>query len=134
VRARWVCGYHDSADRPARVSNRERSVRRLVGRLQSPQARGASDLPTAPELQSFITAVRDWGPVRGIKYVGLVGQPEWRAYAIKPDYLSDSPSGSVTVRWELYRVEHERNISLWKIAFDRQGRIWGMKAEVIPPP
>jgi TonB family protein len=126
-------GEADSADRAARVSSRERSVRRLVGRLQSPQAQGASDLPTAPEIQSLTAAVRDWGPVRAVKYVGLVGQPEWRAYAIKPDYLSDSPSGSVIVRWELYRVEHERSTSLWKIAFDRQGRIWGMKADVIPP-
>jgi len=127
-------GEADSADRAARVSSRERSVRRLVGRLQSPQAQGASDLPTALELQSLTTAVRGWGPVRGVKYVGLVGQPEWRAYAIKPEYLSDSPSGSVTVHWELYRVEHERTTSLWKIAFDRQGRIWAVKADVIPPP
>ncbi|HEY4212192.1 MAG TPA: energy transducer TonB [Steroidobacteraceae bacterium] len=127
-------GEADSTDRAAPVSSRERSVRRLVGRLQSPQARGASDLPTASEFQSLTAAVRDWGPVRSVRYVGLVGQPEWRAYAIKPDYLSDSPSESVTVRWELYRVEHERSTSLWKIAFDRQGRIWGMKADVIPPP
>jgi TonB family protein len=127
-------GEADSADRGARTSSRERSVRRLVGRLQSPQARGASDLPTVPELQSLTAAVRNWGPVRGVKFVGLVGQPEWRTYAIKPDYLADSPSGTVTVRWELYRVEHERSTSLWKIALDRQGRIWAMKANVIPPP
>jgi len=121
----------ESADRATRMSDRERSVRRLVAQLQSARAQNASDLPNAPELQSLTAAVRDWGPVKGVKYVGLVGQPEWRTYAIKPDYLSDSPSGSVTVRWELYRVEHERSTSLWKIAFDRQGRIWGMKADVI---
>jgi len=126
-------GEADNADRAPRVSSRERSVRRLVGRLQSPQAQGASDPPT-PELQSLTAAVRDWGPVEGVRYVDLVGQPEWRTYAIKPDYLSDAPSGSVTVRWELYRVEHEHSTSLWKIAFDRQDRIWGMKADVIPPP
>jgi TonB family protein len=124
----------DSPGRAGRVSSWERSVRRLVGRLQSPQTPAASDLPTGPELQSLTAAVRGWGPVQGVKYVGLVGQPEWRTYAIKPDYLSDSPSGSVTVRWELYRVEHERSTSLWKIAFDRQGGIWGMKAGVIPRP
>ena len=124
----------DSANRVARVSSRERSVRRLVGRLQSPHTQGASDLPTAPVPRSLTAAVRDWGPVKGVKYVGLVGQPEWRTYAIKPGYLADSPSGSVTVRWELYRVEHERNTSIWKMAFDRQGRIWGIKADVIPPP
>jgi TonB family protein len=127
-------GETDSADRTARVSSRERSVRRLIGRLQSPQVQSASDLPAAPEIQSLTAAVRTWGPVRDVKYVGLVGQPEWRAYAVKPDYLSDSRSGSVIVRWELYRVEHERSTSLWKIAFDRRGQIWGMKADVIPPP
>jgi len=127
-------GEPGSADRAARASSLERSVRRLVGRLQSPQAQSASDLPTTPELQSLTAAVRDWGRVKGVTYVGPVGQPEWRTYAVKPDYLSDSPSGSVTVHWELYRVEPERSTSLWKIAFDRQGRIWGMKADVIPQP
>jgi hypothetical protein len=41
---------------------------------------------------------------------------------------------TLDLRWELYRVEHERSTSLWKIALDRQGRFWGMKANVIPPP
>jgi TonB family protein len=122
----------DSPDRAGRVSSWERSVRRLVGRLQSPQTPAASDLPTGPELQSLTAAVRGWGPVQGVKYVGLVGQPEWRTYAIKPDYLSDSPSGSVTVRWELYRVEHERSTSLWKIACDFPSEYRQLHASPLP--
>ena len=68
-----------------------------------------------------------------LKYLGVVGMPEWRTYAIKSEYRSGPRAGSVTVRWELYRVEHEHRSSLWKLAFDRNGQVGATKAEVVSP-
>jgi hypothetical protein len=33
----------------------------------------------------------------------------------------------------LFRVGHEGADSLWKIALDDKGQVWGLKVEMIPP-
>jgi TonB family protein len=115
------------------VSNRDHAIRRLIEQLQSGLLQPTSDPPSADGLPPLTTAVREWGPVVGLKYMGVVGEPEWRTYIIKPAYRSDPRASAVTVRWELYRVEHQRRSSLWKVAFDRRGQAWAVKAEVVSP-
>jgi TonB family protein len=122
----------DDGNRAKLVHGGERTLRRLIEQLSSVQ----------PDRHSFTTdpllrlggAVRDWGPVTHLDYLGVVGKPEWRAYAIKPEYRSDPRIASVTIRWELYRIEHEHGSSLWKVAFDRKGQAWAIKADLVSRP
>jgi protein TonB len=69
-----------------------------------------------------------------LEYLGVVSNPEWRTYAIEPQHHSHPRARSVAVRWQLYRVEHESHTSLWKVAFDRTGRLWAARADVVLPP
>ena len=52
-----------------------------------------------------------------------------RIYATKPEYRGQPPVDSVSVRWELYRVEHGDHASLWKVALDPKGRPWAIKRQ-----
>jgi hypothetical protein len=121
----------DDGNRTQLISGRERTLRRLVEQLRSAQPDGHPF--TADPLQRLSSAVRDWGPVTRLDYLGVVGKPEWRAYAIKPEYRSDPRIDSVTIRWDLYRIEHEDSRSLWKVAFDRTGQVWAIKTELVSP-
>jgi TonB family protein len=121
----------DEGNRTQLIRGRERTLRRLIEQLGSSQP--DRHLFTTDPQQRLGIAVRDWGPVTRLDSLGVVGQPEWRTYAIKPEYRSDPGVDSVSIQWELYRIEHEHSSSLWKVAFDRQGKIWAIKAELVSP-
>ncbi|HEY2808115.1 MAG TPA: hypothetical protein VGI91_04925, partial [Steroidobacteraceae bacterium] len=110
-------------------ANREIAIRRLIQQLQSDSA--PPDLPFAGALRPLTVAAKAWGPVSHAIFVGAVGQPEWSTYEIKPSSPNETQSRSVTVRWEVYRVDQRYRSAMWEIAVDRNGRIWGVKAEAI---
>jgi TonB family protein len=119
----------DDRNRAQLIRGRERTLRRIVEQVRSVQ----------PDRHSFIedprqrlgSAARDWGPVTRLDYLGVIGKPEWRIHAIKPEYRSDPRIDSVAIQWDLYRIEHEHSRSLWKVAFDHKNQVWAVKAEPI---
>lgn len=121
----------DDKKRTQLTRSRERTLRRIIEQLRLVQADRHPF--TEDPLQRLGIAVRDWGPVTRLDYLGVVGKPEWRTYAIKPEYRPDPRIDSVTTRWDLYRIEHEHSSSLWKVAFDRKGQVWAIKAERVSP-
>jgi TonB family protein len=115
------------------LAGRERTVRRAIEQLQAGEPDRVLAPPEAAVRERLAIAAADWGPATRLEYLGGVGQPRWQNYAIKPEYRSDPQVGSVAIQWDLYRAEHAHLSSLWKVAFDRRGEIWALKADVIPP-
>jgi hypothetical protein len=114
-----------------RVNDAELAVRRFIEQLQSTE--GPFGQRTDAGLQRLTAAARAWGSVRSVKWLSVVGEPDWRTYTIEPKDRLDPLESSVTVRWGLYRVEHDDGSSLMKLALDGSGRVWAAKAEVISP-
>jgi hypothetical protein len=75
------------------------------------------------------TAMRDWGPISDVQYLGTVGRPEWQRYNVKLKFRPAEHANSVGVRWELYRVVHDDHAALWEVGLDRTGNVWALKAE-----
>lgn len=121
-----------------RIGDHAPAVRRLIEQLQAGTRESEAELapgsPSAAAQQALSGAVQWWGPVTRVAYAGFDGNPEWRTYAVKKAYSQGRPATSVAVRWELYQVSHETHTSLWKGAFDRAGRLWAIKADLVPQP
>lgn len=111
---------------------RERALRRLIGQLQAGLPDRVLDASDAAERQHLAAAAKGWGPVKRLEPLGIVGQPRWRSYSIKPEYCPDPQSCSVTVQWCLYRAAHEHGSSLWKVAFDLPREDLGTEGAVLP--
>ena len=74
-------------------------------------------------------AMGDWGPIAAVQDLGTIGGPEWRRYNIKSKFRTAGQTGSVVVRWELYRMAHDNHSALWEVGKDRTGAVWAAKAE-----
>jgi TonB family protein len=104
-------------------------IRTLVKQIRS----GTTDELTAPAYvdgrPSWPAAMRDWGPVSSVQYLGPIGTPEWRRYAIKSKARVVRRAEAVDIRWEQYRVVHGGDEALWEVGIDRTGAVWALKAE-----
>jgi TonB family protein len=109
--------------------DRSEVVRRLVEQLRAGTRNAMFTGADAPARPRWPTAMRDWGPLSGIRYLGTIGIPQWRRYPIASKFRMSEHANSVVVRWELYRVVHEDHAALWEIALDRTGGVWALKAE-----
>ena len=69
-------------------------------------------------------ALKAWGEVQNVRFAGSVAGNRWRSYEVKPQFLRGSARETVELRWDLYQVWHERGTSEWRIALDRNGRVW----------
>jgi len=77
-------------------------------------------------------ALKAWGEVQSVRFAGSVAGNRWRSYEVKPQFLRGSSRETVELRWDLYQVWHERGTSEWRIAIDRNGRIWCAHAVTAP--
>lgn len=77
-------------------------------------------------------ALKAWGDVQSVRFAGSVAGNRWRSYEVKPQFLRGSSRETVELRWDLYQVWHERATSEWRIAIDRNGRIWCAHAVTAP--
>lgn len=104
-------------------------IRRLVDQLRS----GTDRVFVAPgdtrESPPWPAAMRDWGTISGVQYLGTIGTPEWRRYNIQLKFRTAGQAKSVVVRWEQYRVTYDNHEALWEAALDRTGGVWAAKAE-----
>jgi TonB family protein len=127
----------DEVSAGAPGKNLERTVRRdrseVVHALVEQRRRGTAAESFTPAnadgSASWPTAMRDWGPVAGIQYLGTLGDPEWRRYHVNPKFRAVGHANSVAVRWDLYRIVHDNHAALWLVALDRRGGVWALKAE-----
>lgn len=77
-------------------------------------------------------ALKAWGEVQNVRFAGSVAGNRWRSYEVKPQFLRGTARETVELRWDLYQVWHERGTSEWRIALDRNGRIWCAHAVTAP--
>jgi hypothetical protein len=56
-----------------------------------------------------------------------VGSSRWSRHGIKSRVAGGS-AGTVEVSWNMFEVRHEKAISEWLIAMDRDGQIWAARA------
>jgi protein TonB len=77
-------------------------------------------------------ALKAWGEVQNVRFAGSVAGNRWRSYEVKPQFLRGGSRETVELRWDLYQVWHERGTSEWRIAIDRNGRIWCAHAITAP--
>lgn len=130
--ARAVSRSHGHDRRTSATESHEPVIRRLLENLNSGMPERALDSHAAAARNSLIAALQWWGPVTHVGYEGFQGSPEWRTYEIKRESRRDRRDTSVVVRWEIYKVSHETHTSLWKVALDRRGRLWAIKADLVP--
>jgi periplasmic protein TonB len=84
------------------------------------------------EASAMQDALKGWGDVQSIRFAGSVSGNRWRSYEVKPQFLKGSARETVELRWDLYQVWHERGTSEWRIALDRNGRVWCAHAVAAP--
>jgi periplasmic protein TonB len=70
-------------------------------------------------------ALAGWGDIQKVRFAGSAAGNRWRAYEVKPEFRRGGARETVELRWDIYQVWHARGgTSEWRIAIDRDGRIW----------
>ena len=106
------------------VPGGEQALRALFDEIRTAD----SDSFDAPwlrdDLQHMKEALRGWGAEQTIQFMGPAAGNRWRPYEVRPEFRKGSGRETVELRWDVYRVSHDRGVSEWRIAIDRSGRIW----------
>ena len=108
---------------------RNEAVHSLVDQLRSRTTNAFLAPGDAERSLALPAAMRDWGPISSIQYLGTIGTPEWQRHNIKSIFRTAEHPNSVVVRWELYRVTHDNHEALWEVGADQTGAVWAAKAE-----
>jgi protein TonB len=91
---------------------------------QAFDARGGASARDLAELRGNLAK---WGPTKSAVFRGIVGSSRWSRHGIK-SRVADGSAGTVEVSWNMFEVRHEKAISEWLIAMDRDGQIWAARA------
>jgi TonB family protein len=102
----------------------EAALRGLMREVRSADA-DAFDAPwLRDELKRMRGALAGWGEPGEVHFIGAAAGNRWRAYEIRPEFRKGSGRQTVELRWDVYQVSHDRGVSEWRIAIDRNGTIW----------
>jgi protein TonB len=113
-----------NASHDAAVPGGEQALRALMNEVRSADA-GAFDAPwLRNDLQRMKAALAGWGEEHTIQFLGPLAGNRWRSYEIRPEFRKGSSRETVELRWDVYQVSHDRGVSEWRIAIDRNGTIW----------
>jgi TonB family protein len=97
---------------------------------------GDADAFDAPWLRDDMRrmkgALTGWGEVNEIEFKGAAAGNRWRPYEVRPEFRKGNTRDTVELRWDVYRVSHDHGVSEWRIAIDRNGRIWCAHAGRVP--
>lgn len=85
------------------------------------------------ELKRMQGALRGWGEATVIQYAGSAAGARWRTYQVRPEFRKGNVRDTVELRWDIYRVAHDRGASEWRVALDRNGAIWAAHAGAVRP-
>ena len=122
-----------NAGREAPVPGGDIALRSLMREIPAADA-DAFDAPwLRDELKRMQGALRGWGEATEIKYAGTAAGARWRAYQVRPEFRKGNVRDTVELRWDIYRVTHDRGISEWRVALDRSGAIWAAHAGAVRP-
>ncbi len=117
----------------APVPGGEAALRGLMNEVRSANS-DAFDAPwLRDELKRMKEALAGWGEAGAIQFNGPAAGNRWRAYEIRPEFRKGSGRETVELRWDVYRVSHDRGVSEWRIAIDRNGTIWCAHAGSVRP-
>ena len=120
-----------NAANEAPVPGGEAALRGLMGEVRAADA-DAFDAPwQRNELKRMKEALTGWGEAGAIQYQGAAAGNRWRSYEIRPEFRKGNGRETVELRWDVYRVSHDRGISEWRIAIDRNGTIWCAQADAV---
>ena len=106
------------------VAGGEQALRALLNEIRAADA-DSFDAPwLRDDLQRMKEALRGWGEEQAIQYQGAAAGNRWRPYEVRPEFRRGAGRETVELRWDIYLVSHDRGVSEWRIAIDRDGRIW----------
>ncbi len=106
------------------VPGGEEALRTLMNEVRA----GDPDSFDAPWLRDEMKRMREalagWGEANEIRFKGAAAGNRWRPYEVRPEFRKGGVRSTVELRWDIYEVAHDRGVSEWRIAIDRNGRIW----------
>jgi protein TonB len=82
--------------------------------------------PSPAGMAGLRAALRQWGPVRSVRFSGVAANTRWKEHAIREDAAAGPRT--VAVSWSMFEVRHQNATSQWLIATDRGGEIWSAQA------
>jgi protein TonB len=110
----------------------EASLLRFIGDVSTGNVEGEPAGSAQKDLASIRSSLEEWGAVQSLQIANGVGNQAWGAYEIKREYRSQHPRDRVEVRWDTYLVRHEHELTVWLVAFDRDGKIWSVHVGLAP--
>ncbi len=72
-------------------------------------------------------ALDAWGAIKSLRSSGMVGGGEWVQENVAPG-SSRGGRETVEVTWSMFELEHEKGVSQWLVASDRDGEVWSAQA------
>jgi protein TonB len=110
------------------VAGGEQALRALIEAVRA----GDPDSFDAPWLRDDMRRMKEalagWGEEHAIQFKGAAAGNRWRSYEIRPEFRNGNSRRTVELRWDVYEVAHDRGVSEWRIAIDRNGTIWSAHA------
>ena len=110
------------------VPGGEQALRALMAEVRS----GDPDSFNAPwprdDMRRMKEVLAGWGEEHAIQFKGAAAGNRWRSYEIRPEFRKGNTRQTVELRWDVYEVSHDRGVSEWRIAIDRNGAIWSAHA------
>ncbi|MEJ1960471.1 MAG: TonB family protein [Gammaproteobacteria bacterium] len=113
------------------VPGGETALRGLMSQVRSADADAFNAPWLRDELKRMKEVLAGWGEAGAIEFRGTAAGNRWRAYEIQPAFRKGNGRETVELRWDVYRVSHDRGVSEWRIAIDRNGTIWCAHASAV---
>jgi len=72
-------------------------------------------------------ALEAWGAVKSLRSSGTVAGGQWVQEKVGPG-STEGGRNTVEVVWSMFELEHEKAVSQWLVASDRNGEVWSAQA------
>lgn len=110
------------------VPGGEQALRALIADIRSADPDAFDARWSRDDMRRMREALAGWGEAHAIQYKGAAAGNRWRSYEIRPEFRQGNARQTVELRWDVYQVSHDRGVSEWRVALDRNGTIWSARA------
>lgn len=110
------------------VPGGERALQALMEEIRSSDADSFDERWLHDDVKRMKAALAGWGEEHAIQFKGTAAGNRWRSYEVRPEFRKGGNRETVELRWDVYQVSHDRGVSEWRIAIDRNGTIWSAHA------